>query len=124
MRKQYYFRQSEHGLLAWDVDHLVQLATHLSHREARVDSIKEIDESHWFDSDTLPTCRAIVEHAKLIEEADMKFPIILSYDGRVMDGMHRVCKALMKDLNTIESVQFEQEIEPDYVDCNPDELPY
>ena len=124
MRKQYHFRQSERGLMAWDVDRLVQLTAHLPRKKVRVDSIKEIDEPHWFDPDTPPTCRAIVEHAKLFEEADLGFPIILSYGGRVMDGMHRVCKALMKGLTTIESVKFEQEIEPDYVDCHPDELPY
>ena len=31
-----------------------------------------------------------------IEETDLEYPIILAADGRVMDGMHRVCKALLE----------------------------
>ncbi len=38
--------------------------------------------------------------------------------------MHRVAKAVLMGLKTIEAVQFECDPEPDYVDVNPDELPY
>lgn len=31
----------------------------------------------------------------MIGEADLAFPIILSADGRVIDGMHRLLKALL-----------------------------
>jgi hypothetical protein len=33
---------------------------------------------------------------QLIQHADLKFPIILSCDGSVMDGMHRVGRALLE----------------------------
>jgi hypothetical protein len=36
-----------------------------------------------------------VEHVRLIEAADLSFAIILSSDGRVMDGIHRVAKAVL-----------------------------
>jgi hypothetical protein len=51
--------------------------------------IRELDEPFWFSLEASPTGRAIIEHARLIEAADLAFPIILSSDGRVMDGMHR-----------------------------------
>jgi hypothetical protein len=57
-----------------------------------VASIRELDEPYWGEP---MTCRNVAEHARLIEEADLGCPIILSSDGRVMDGMHRVLKALI-----------------------------
>jgi len=51
-------------------------------------------------------------------------PIILASDGRVMDGMHRVCKALNENRETISAVQFENDPEPDYIGVHPDDLPY
>lgn len=91
----------------------------------KLDSIHEINENLWFgDKNDNPTCRAIVEHMRLIEKADMSFPIILSSDGRVMDGMHRVAKAVLKGYETIEVVKFSQDPEPDYKDVHPNDLPY
>jgi hypothetical protein len=33
---------------------------------------------------------------RLIDQADLAFPIILASNGAVMDGMHRVAKALLR----------------------------
>jgi hypothetical protein len=41
-----------------------------------------------------------------------------------MDGMHRICKALVEGLSDIETVRFRQDPEPDYVGLDPDDLPY
>lgn len=60
----------------------------------------------------------------MIGETDLNFPIILSSDGRIMDGMHRVAKALLEGRGTIEAVRFRQDPEPDYEDVQPDDLPY
>lgn len=57
-------------------------------------------------------------------EADLSYPIILRNQGRIMDGMHWVCKAKLEGRKTILAVQFEQALEPDYVCKQPDELPY
>ena len=125
MRKQYYFRPSKQGYYAWDVDRLVELTKDLKRQRVRLDSIREIDENCWFgDKNDKPTCRSIVEHIRLVDKTDLSFPIILSSDGRVMDGMHRVAKALLKGQNTIEAVKFKRDPEPDYEDVHPDDLPY
>ena len=90
-----------------------------------LDSIRELDETFWFgDKSDKPTCRAIVEHLRLIEEVDLIYPIILSSDGRVMDGMHRVAKALLEGKEKIEAVQFSKDPEPDYENVQQDDLPY
>ena len=57
-------------------------------------------------------------------DCDLAFPIILSSDGRVMDGMHRVCKALLQNHTEIKAVRFIQDPEPDYIGVHPDDLPY
>jgi hypothetical protein len=87
--------------------------------------IVELDEPFWFGADgDAPTCRKIVDHARLMREVDLSFPVILSADGRVMDGMHRVCRALLDELKTINAVRFTKDPEPDYVGVDPDDLPY
>src|SRR4030095_2006732 len=59
-----------------------------------------------------------------IAAADLSFPIILSSDGRVMDGMHRVAQAALLGHETIAAVQFASDLEPDFVDVQPEDLPY
>jgi hypothetical protein len=125
MRKQYHFWPSDRGLMAWDVDRLIELSRDLPRRRVKLDSISELDEVYWFDADEqLPTCRRVIQHLKLIDEADLSFPIILGADGRVMDGMHRVARALLEGLTTIEGVRFETEPEPDFIGRQAGELPY
>ncbi len=125
MRKQYHFRPSPKGYYAWDINRLVELTKNFERQRVKLDSIQEIDQAFWFgDKHDKPTCRAIVEHMRLIKETDFSYPIILSSDGRVMDGMHRVAKALLEGQETIEAVQFSQDPKPDYEDVHPDDLPY
>ena len=125
MRKQYHFWPSHGGLMAWEVERLIDLSKDLRRTRVRLSSIREMDEVYWFDDETeLPTCRKVLLHMRLINEADLSDPIILGADGRVMDGMHRVAKALLQGREEIEAVQFERDPEPDYVGRRPSELPY
>jgi len=89
-----------------------------------VAGIRELDETYWYDHGYAPTCRSVAEHADLIEQADLSFPILLSSDGRVMDGMHRVAKALIRKQATLPAKQFTRDPEPDFVGVAPDDLPY
>ena len=123
MRKQYYFRPSDRELLAWDVDRLVQLSSDLPRKYVPLAEIRELDEP-WFGEGEPLTWRAMIEHLKLIEEADLAFPIILSASGGVMDGMHRVAKAALQGRPGIEGVQFAEDPAPDHVGRGPTELPY
>jgi hypothetical protein len=52
--------------------------------------------------------REMVGHFKLIEKADLESPIILDQDGIIMDGQHRVMKAIFDGLETIKAVRFEE----------------
>jgi hypothetical protein len=123
VRKQYYFRPSDCGLLAWDVDRLVRLSTSLPPKRVPLIAIREMDEPVFGDEEQ-PTWRAMLEHVRLMDEADLSFPIILSSSGAVMDGMHRVAKAVRQGGEDISAVQFDHDPEPDYVGCRPNDLPY
>ena len=123
MRKQYFFRQSPQGLLAWDVDRLVELTRDLPVRAVPLTEIRELAED-FFGEDEPPTWRAFANHARLVFEADLAYPIIRAADGAVMDGMHRVTKALVLGRDAIHAVQFADDPAPDYIGVQPDELPY
>jgi hypothetical protein len=125
MRKQYHLRHSPEGLLAWDVDRLIELTAGQTPREVPLDEIRELDEEFWFgDHDNSPTCRAIADHARLIIEADLSYPIILAEDGRVMDGMHRVAKAYIEGRSSIAAIQLRKDPPPDFVGVDEESLPY
>ena len=124
MRKQYYFRQSRQRILAWDVDRLVALSRDFPVLQVPLSDIRELGEPFSAEFDKPSTWRCIVEHIQLIDTADLSFPIILSSEGRVMDGMHRVIKALLADHTTIDAVRFTTDPDPDYIDVDPRELPY
>lgn len=53
------------------------------------------------------TARAIAEHVKRVNETDLQYPILLDPDGFIMDGWHRVIKALVEGKETIRAVRFE-----------------
>ncbi len=125
MRKQYHFRKSRTGFDAWDVDRLRALSKDLAPIDVPLDAIAELDEDYWFaGSAESPTCRKIAAHCALIGKADLSHPIILCREGRVMDGMHRVAKALLAGDKTVKAVRFAATPEPDYIDVFPDALSY
>ena len=125
VRPQYHLRPSPKGLLAWDVKRLIQLSQRLPVQPVPIQSVHEVDEPYWYASEgPAPTCHSILKHLDLIEKADLRFPIILDADGRLMDGMHRVCKAIMEGHSHIDAVQFTQTPEPDYVGIAEKDLPY
>ena len=123
MRKQYFFRPSERGLLAWDVHRLIELSRNFPQETVALDTLQTLDE-RWAGADEPPTWRTMVEHMRLIQEADLSFPIILSASGEVMDGRHRVARAALEHRTHIAAVRFWIDPEPDHVGLEPGELSY
>ena len=125
MRQQYHPRRLGDDVLIWDVSRLVELARELPERWVPLCEIWELEEVRWFDEDRhRPTCRALLEHMRLVMDADPTYPILLGEDGRVMDGMHRVLKVALEGSNQIRAKQFEVDPEPDHLNVNLDDLPY
>lgn len=125
MRAQYHLRNSERGLLAWDVRGLIERTVGLVPFDLPLEAIRELNETFWFEHEgDRPTCRKIAEHAKLIAETDLSYLIILDPEGRVMDGMHRVCKALTEGRKSLKAVRLEMLPKPDFVGVSAEDLPY
>lgn len=113
--KQYHNRATARGIERWDVDRLIEITRGMPVKAIPLEHISEYEEVYWFDHEYRPTCRSVVEHARRIEAVDLTFPIILSHTGMVMDGMHRVAKAHLLGMETIEAVQFERDPPPDAI---------
>jgi hypothetical protein len=125
MRTQYHFRPSPRGLYAWNVQRLIEQSSVLPRERVPLSAIRELDEPYWAgEKDRQLTCRQITGHARLMLDCDLAFPVILSSDGGVMDGMHRICKALLEGRSDVEAVRFKVDPEPDYIGVQPDDLPY
>jgi hypothetical protein len=124
MRKQYHFWPGDRGVDAWDVDRLIRLTVGLPVERVALADIREIDSVYWFDDWHLPTVRNVVEHVRVIQQVETTYPIILGPDGRVMDGMHRIARALIEQRAAIDAVRLTVLPPADYLDCRPQDLPY
>jgi hypothetical protein len=124
VRKQYHFWPGAEGLDAWDVDRLIDLSASHIEETVSVAAISEVDTVYWFHETQQPTVRQVIEHILLIEEVDPSYPIILGPDGRVMDGMHRVARAILEGREMISAIRLPELPEPDFRNCRPEDLPY
>ena len=125
MRKQYHFWPGEQGLDAWDVDRLIRLSADLPVEEVPVDSIWELDTPYWsLPGDGPSTVNDVINHMRLVRDVDPSYPVILGPDQRVMDGMHRIARAVLEGRTTIAAVRFPSLPVPDFRDCLPEDLPY
>jgi hypothetical protein len=124
VRKQYHFRASPDGLLAWDVDRLITLTRDLQPLSIPLTEIEELREPYWHGDGVPPTVEDVAMHCRLIQEADLSYPIILCPRRRVMDGMHRVAKAFLLGQTHILAIVLPTDPAPDYVGRAPEDLPY
>ena len=100
--------------LLWYTEGLWQKAEQLTPFEIEVTAIKELDENCWFGS-RVPTIREVLSHFERIQKADLAYPIVLNHDGSLMDGGHRLCKAILEGHSKIKAVQFSAMPAPDEI---------
>lgn len=65
----------------------------------------------WHSYDKL-TLRDMVMHMKAVNAADLNYPIIIDEDGELMDGRHRLMKAMLNGVDTVKVVKFEENPSP------------
>lgn len=53
------------------------------------------------------TLREMVMHMRAVESANLEYPIILDEDGELLDGRHRLMKAMLRNAKTIKVVRFD-----------------
>lgn len=125
MRQQYHFRSIGPDTHIWDVNKLLTQLHSLPVEDVPLDAIQELNEAYWYDLDgDTPTCSSIAAHMTLVQEADLSYPILLCPAGNVIDGMHRVVKALLLKQHSIRAIRLATLPPPDFVNVSPDELSY
>ncbi len=68
--------------------------------------------AHWFDTEGGLIDFAI--HMKHVNETDLKYPIIFDQWGKILDGRHRIVKALLLGHTTIKGVKVPDGTGPTY----------
>lgn len=59
----------------------------------------------------------ILYHIKRIENANLDYPIILDMDGQIVDGWHRIAKAMLSGVTIIKAKRLLIMPEPDRIDA-------
>lgn len=103
-------------------ERLWKLAADLPVEQVPIDTIREFDEDCWFGGGPV-TCRMVAQHADRIQKADLRYPVILSADGRLMDGGHRIAKAWLNGATTINATRFTTDPTPDHIEPDPTRTP-
>ena len=125
VRKQYHSRQVGSDRHIWDVHRLMRASRDFEVEMVPLNHIAEADEDWWYsDDNAVTTPRSIAAHLALINEVDPRHPIILCAEGRLMDGMHRVVKAIAEGRTQIPAVRFCKTPAPDFVNVPLDDLQY
>ena len=62
-------------------------------------------------------------YARQVAQTDLAYPILLCEEGRLVDGMHRLVKALLQQQTAILAIRLSLP-EPDYINRCLDDLPY
>jgi len=100
--------------LVYNVERLWELARDLPVLTIPLSQVEgELDYPYQWFKTKKPSPREVARHAKLIYEADLAYPIILSARGLVMDGIHRIARTWLLGLSTINAVQFREDPIPD-----------
>jgi len=53
--------------------------------------------------------RDFIAHIKLVNDADLSYPIVLNENGALIDGKHRLAKAILEGRKTILAKRFVRE---------------
>lgn len=96
----------EIGRHSWSVSRLFELARALPVMDIPLNHL-----SVYYTYEKL-TLRAMVMHMKAVNDADLGMPIILDEDGDLMDGRHRLMKAMLLGNETIKAVRFDENPSP------------
>jgi len=103
-------QMSKLGRHHWSVTKLIELS-----KSFKIMKIP-LDHLNVFNKYENLTLREMVMHMNAVNNADLKYPIILDEDGEIMDGRHRIMKAMILGKKTIKAVRFDENPSPCKVD--------
>ena len=94
------------GRHSWSVARLFELSKSLPVMEI---PLNHLNVYYKYEEMTL---RDMVMHMGAVNKADLDCPIILDEDGDLMDGRHRIMKAMLMGKETIKAVRFDENPRP------------
>lgn len=102
----------------WYIDRLIALSADLPVIQVNIHDLGELDRVAWYGSSAHQgrlTVRQAVDHFRRVQEADLSCPIILSSENKLLDGFHRVAKALLAGQDHLPARRFREDPAPDDV---------
>lgn len=96
------------GKHEWHVSRLFELSKNLPVLDIPLQSMNMY---YMYEKLTL---RELAGHIVAVNEASLEYPIILDEDGEIMDGRHRLIKAIIEGEEMIKAVRFSENPTP----CN------
>lgn len=94
----------------WKTSTLIKESKSLPIIKFKVNSISIDEILQW----KLSNIRDYCIHYKRVTNANLKFPIILRDDGYIMDGWHRLIKAMVDGIEYLPARKFEVNPKPDF----------
>jgi len=102
------------GNRAWHIETVWRAALNVPVEEVPIDAIGELYEDCWFKG-RLVTVRVVVARARRIDDADLSVPVILAADGQVLDGMHRIARAVFCGRTSVPAQCLPTDPDPDWL---------
>ena len=90
----------------WSVVRLMELSRHLPVMEIPLDHL------NVYNTYKRLSLRDMVMHMHVVLDADLSTLIILDEDGEIMDGRHRIMKAMLNNEKSILAVRFDENPTP------------
>jgi hypothetical protein len=103
----------------WHLDRVQALAAELPVFQKPLAELEaSLDEVAWYGDGYhygRLTVREVAQHSRRIAQASFDRPIILSSEGWLMDGFHRLARAYLDGRESILAVQFSEDPPPDRI---------
>lgn len=77
-------------------------------KELKVFKIKVADIFLHYQAPNENSLTSFIDHCRDTMNANLKYPIILAPDNFILDGKHRVAKAIIKGKKYVKAVRFEE----------------
>lgn len=107
-KDKHYCSMSEDG--GWYVANLIEFSKNKDNIiEFELDTYSiALNETVWGEL----TMYDIINHFRQTNKADLQFPVIMSEEGWVLDGWHRIVKAIINNQRYVKAVRFKKN--PDF----------
>lgn len=101
------------GKHTWDVSDLVAHSMKFPVEDLNVEFLfKRIRDQNLENVWGCKTLWEFLDHAKRWEKADLSYPILLTPNGKVCDGIHRILRARALGHKTIQGIRLESMPDP------------